>query len=381
MHTLSFSLRSVPGSKSDTVLSASKQLQESVRCIKIDDVYEDKLYKLDYLLPEFTDKLPRLNSIKFKSEKCNFDLLIALVGRIKCDLLSKLSLDQIELGNWQQEEWTIVKFYPRIYLFNQNKQFAQVVRAKKIVLQFGANKAVHYSNKNFLVFNYLTYLKIIDVTLDANSKQLMDCFDNHLSKLVKLIKPDSSYMALLNKDIDFMTIRFKKNPSFPNPNWKCLRITFENCKEAPNLMNISKMLSLIENKTKVDAKFNILDRYSYGFNQSINGEMTNVLDKLFSLNIIRLSIKASGNYYFNNEQIISKIIDLKNLTEYDGNTVCGINLCMKNICSENYEDFKYLLSSQDFWSKNLNKTQRKFMKRLLESKQYSLLSQIQIREY
>ena len=268
VHTLYFSLKSVPGSKSDTVLSATKQLQESVRCIKIDDVYESKLYKLDYLLPEFTEKLPRLNSIKFKSEICNFDLLISLVGRIKCDLLSKLSLDQIELGNRQQEEWTIAKFYPRIYLFNQSRQFAQVVRARKAVLQFGAKKAVHYSNKDILVFNNLTYLKLIDVTLDANGKQLMDCLDNHLSKRVKLIKPDRSYMALLNKDIDFMTIRFKKNPSFPNPNWKCLKIIIEYNKEASSLKNLIKMLSLIENKTKVDAKFDFKDQVPLIFEQS-----------------------------------------------------------------------------------------------------------------
>ena len=109
--------------------------------------------------------------------------------------------------------------------------------------------------------------------------------------------------------------------------------------------------------------------------------MTDVLDKLLSLNIIRLSIKTSRHYNFNNEQIISKLIDLKSLIEYDGNTVSGINLCMKNICSANYEDFKYLLSNQDFGSDNWNKSQRNFMERLEESKQYSLLSQIQIREY
>ena len=109
--------------------------------------------------------------------------------------------------------------------------------------------------------------------------------------------------------------------------------------------------------------------------------MTDVFDILLSLNIIRLSIKSPRHYNFNNEQIISKLVDLKSLIEYDGNTVSGINLCMKNICSENYEDFKYLLSNQDFGSNNLNKTQRKFKKRLEESKQYRLLSKIQIREY
>ena len=64
-------------------------------------------------------------------------------------------------------------------------------------------------------------------------------------------------MTLLNKDIDFMTIRFKKNPSFPNPNWRFLRIIMKNNMKSSTWINLSKLLSQINFETKIGAKIDM----------------------------------------------------------------------------------------------------------------------------
>ena len=62
------------------------------------------------------------------------------------------------------------------------------------------------------------------------------------------------YFAIQNKDIDFVTIKFKSNLSFPTTNCKVLKLNFGAFDKASVLDSFEKFIKDLDTSVKVDLK-------------------------------------------------------------------------------------------------------------------------------
>ena len=114
IHTLWFSIKSIPWSNDKIDLHPTKALQESVKRLTLTDVEINKIWKLKTILPIFWDKFNKLESLKLFSSFANVGFLSSVVEYMSKKIFGRLSIDQIEVGKKNEDSCTIIKHYPRI---------------------------------------------------------------------------------------------------------------------------------------------------------------------------------------------------------------------------------------------------------------------------
>ena len=147
-----------------------------------------------------------LKSYKLESYSGELSLLWNIIDFHKKNFNSKFNLDKILIGSKGDDEWTIVENFVKILLISKDYNFKYIVKAKKMVLQFGSGKGLHYSNDDILIFGSITYLKLWDISIEIYDERVYPKQEDHLSKRTKLLNKRPNCFILMNKDIELKLI-------------------------------------------------------------------------------------------------------------------------------------------------------------------------------
>ena len=92
------------------------------------------------------------------------------------------SFSKFEIGAYDEDENLLIKHYPRIFVYDRLLEISQVIKAKKMKLQYGG-KYLIYSDENILIFKGISYLKLSNSSLE--NENIRSKFINHLESLYK----------------------------------------------------------------------------------------------------------------------------------------------------------------------------------------------------
>ena len=95
----------------------------------------------------------------------------------------------------------------------------------------------------------------------------------------------------MNKDIDFITLRLKSNPAFPNPNCKLLKIAMIHLSKAYAWKSLWDLLTKVDPKTKIDVKMDYSNYSSLTLSNLRAALIVDSFNLLFEHNVIRLLLK------------------------------------------------------------------------------------------
>ena len=114
----------------------------------------------------------------------------------------------------------------------------------------------------------------------------------------------------MNKDIDFITLRLKSNPAFPNPNCKLLKITMIHPDKASTWKSLWSLITKVDPKTKIDVKIDFSNYYSISLGNLSAALIVYSLNLLFKHNIIRLWLNRLVIYGQPVYEILNQISEL-----------------------------------------------------------------------
>mmetsp|Transcript_37405 Transcript_37405/g.42957 ORF Transcript_37405/g.42957 Transcript_37405/m.42957 type:complete len:156 (+) Transcript_37405:206-673(+) len=128
-----------------------------------------------------------------------------------------LTIKNFTSGKFDEDNSTLVKNFPRIYYFNRRDSVVKVFKANKMVLQYGSGKGIHYSNADIIIFKSMQYLQLTNVSEEVNEEKYLEKFNTFISEREESVDRLSSFIVIMNKDIDYLTIRFSRSIShFPS---------------------------------------------------------------------------------------------------------------------------------------------------------------------
>ena len=222
VNSLRFSIKSL-SLRYSRDFEPSKALKDSLRTIDVFEVEVEKFGKLQRIISMLVNKFPYIKNIKITSNLNDVKLISNFVqfvqnNRSRIETFSKLFIGQYDdNANW------IIKYYPRIYVYDNELEVSTVIKVKKMILQYGSGKHLIYSDENVLVFNKATYLKLSDICFE-NNENILEQFKNSLESWDKITNKAKTLFVIFNKDIDYITLKLCRNIAFPNFNCKFLKI-------------------------------------------------------------------------------------------------------------------------------------------------------------
>ena len=183
IYSIQLSLKDVIKFNIQANIIPSKILKESVMWLIVKYASAKKLNTLDQVIKYFISTFPKLDSIKVKSLHIVINFLSSFISSTMTWIeISKLKLKELEIGNKDEENCTIVKSFPRILWYNLESNQARVIKATKLILQFSTGKTLTYSNDQILIFRGFSYFKITNVCFEPNEQSYLDYFKKHLPK-------------------------------------------------------------------------------------------------------------------------------------------------------------------------------------------------------
>ena len=134
---------------------------------------------MDYFISVF----PKLDSLKVKSQHIVINFLSSFISStMTWNAASKLKLNELEIGKREDENCTVVKNFPRIFWYSKDSNQARVIKASKLILQFGKGKGLIYSNDQVLIFRGFSYFRVTDVSFEPNEQSYLANFKKHMPK-------------------------------------------------------------------------------------------------------------------------------------------------------------------------------------------------------
>ena len=183
VHSIRLSLQDVIKFNIKTSLIPSETLQDSVRCLIVNYVSSKKLGTLEQVMNYFISVFPKLDSLKVKSQHIVINFLLSFISStMTWNAINKLKLNELEIGKREDENCTVVKNFPRIFWYNKDSNQARVIKASKLILQFGTGKALIYSNDQVLIFRGFSYFRVTDVSFEPNEQSYLANFKKHMPK-------------------------------------------------------------------------------------------------------------------------------------------------------------------------------------------------------
>ena len=129
----------------------------------------------------FISVFPKLDSLKVKSQHIVVNFLSSFISNtMTWNAANKLKLNELEIGKRDDENCTVVKNFPRIFWYNKDSNQARVIKASKLILQFGTGKALIYSNDQVLIFRGFSYFRVTDVSFEPNEQSYLANFKKHM---------------------------------------------------------------------------------------------------------------------------------------------------------------------------------------------------------
>ena len=117
VHTILISSKLYRSQVKNFVINPCKIIQESVRCISINDMSVPQFSKLESLLSEFIVEFPKVNTIEIQSLHTVNDLISNIVNLMNRNTQFRQKFNKLTIGKRDDNNWTIIKNFPRIYVY------------------------------------------------------------------------------------------------------------------------------------------------------------------------------------------------------------------------------------------------------------------------